>query len=62
MTIKADVDSSTLRKNSLLFWCTLVVPAAIIAIGINFIFNPVGALNGLRHSNPRPRRFSFHVD
>ena len=32
-----------LRRNSLLFWCTLVVPVAIIAIGINFILNPVGA-------------------
>src|SRR4029453_16649513 len=35
--------SSVLRRNSLLFWCTLVVPVAIIAIGINFILNPVGA-------------------
>ena len=37
------VRSSVLRRNSLLFWCTLVVPVAIIAIGINFILNPVGA-------------------
>jgi hypothetical protein len=36
-------DGSVLRKNSLLFWCTLLVPAAIIVIGINFILNPVGA-------------------
>ena len=35
--------SSMLRRNSPLFWCTLVVPVAIIAIGINFILNPVGA-------------------
>ena len=35
--------SSELRRNSLLFWCALVVPVAIIAIGINFILNPVGA-------------------
>ena len=32
-----------LMKNSPLFWLTLVVPVAIIAIGINFILNPVGA-------------------
>lgn len=32
-----------LRKKSLLFWCTLVVPMAMIAIGINFILNPSGA-------------------
>jgi hypothetical protein len=31
--MKADVDGSMLRKRSLLFWCTLVVPVAIIAIG-----------------------------
>ena len=36
-------DSSTLRRNSLLFWCTLVIPVAIIGIGINFMINPVGA-------------------
>jgi hypothetical protein len=35
-----------LRKTSPLFWCTLVVPVAIIAIGINFILNPVGASAG----------------
>src|SRR5499426_4745872 len=43
MNMKADFDSSILRKNSLLFWCTLVIPAGIIGIGINFILNPVGA-------------------
>src|SRR4029078_3680851 len=35
-----------LRRGSLLFWCTLVVPVAIIAIGINFILNPAGASAG----------------
>jgi Domain of unknown function (DUF4267) len=43
MNMTADFGSSMLRRNSLLFWCTLVVPVAIIAIGINFILNPVGA-------------------
>jgi hypothetical protein len=43
MNTKIDVDSSVLNWNSLLFWCTLVIPVGIIVIGINFILNPVGA-------------------
>src|SRR5215468_1901556 len=43
MNMTTEIDTSTLKKNSLLFWCTLLVPIAIIAIGINFILNPVGA-------------------
>jgi hypothetical protein len=35
--------TATLGKNSPLFWCTLLVPVGIIAVGINFILNPVGA-------------------
>lgn len=35
-----------LSRQSPLFWCTLLVPLAIIAIGINFILNPVGASVG----------------
>jgi hypothetical protein len=34
---------TTLRTNSPLFCCTLVIPVAIIGIGINFILNPAGA-------------------
>lgn len=34
---------SVLRKNSALFWFTLVIPIGIIGVGINFILNPVGA-------------------
>ena len=37
------LESSTLKSNSPLFWFTLLVPVAIIGIGINFILNPVGA-------------------
>jgi hypothetical protein len=51
--------SSMLRKNSLLFWCTLVVPAAIIAIGINFILNPVGASAGFGIPIHDPAAFPF---
>src|SRR5215467_3489937 len=43
MNTTTSLDSSTLRRNSLLFWCTLVIPVAIFGIGINFILNPVGA-------------------
>ena len=53
------VDSSILRKNSLLFWCTLVVPAAIIAIGINFILNPVGASTAYGIPIHDPAAFPF---
>ncbi len=44
--MKTDFDSPILRKNSPLFWFTLVIPAAIIAVGVNFILNPVGASTG----------------
>ena len=43
MTTHATLDRPILRGNSLLFWCTSIVPAAIIPLGINFIINPVGA-------------------
>ena len=43
MNVKTGYDNSILRMNSMLFWFTLVMPVAIIAIGINFILNPVGA-------------------
>ena len=43
MDTTTSFDSSVLRRNSLLFWCALVIPVAIIGIGINFILNPVGA-------------------
>jgi uncharacterized protein DUF4267 len=59
MNTKTDSDSSILRKNSLLFWCTLVVPAAIIAIGINFILNPVGASTAYGIPIHDPAAFPF---
>src|SRR5215470_6232441 len=43
MNTTTRLDSSTLRRNSLLFWCTLVIPVGIIGIGINFVLNPIGA-------------------
>src|SRR6266403_3434550 len=62
MNATTSLDSPILRKNSVLFWCTLVVPAGIIALGINFILNPVGVSTGYGIPNPRPRRLSFYVD
>ena len=59
MNTKADLDSSILRKDSLLFWCTLVVPVAIIAIGINFILNPVGASTAYGIPIHDPAAFPF---
>ena len=43
MNMKTNLDDSILRKDSVLFWCTLVIPVAIIPLGINFLLNPVGA-------------------
>jgi hypothetical protein len=40
---RVETDKYTLRKNSALFWFTLVIPVGIIAIGINFILNPEAA-------------------
>ena len=57
--MNADGDGSTLAKKSLLFWCTLVVPVAIIAIGINFILNPVAASAGYGIPIHDPAAFPF---
>ena len=57
--MKTDVGSSMLRRNSLLFWCAVVVPAAIIAIGVNFILNPVGASSGFGIPIHDPAAFPF---
>ena len=43
MQTQMELDRSELSKNSALFWFTLVIPIAIIGVGINFIFNPIGA-------------------
>src|SRR5262245_30997404 len=54
-----DFDRSALGKHSPLFWCTLAVPAAIIAIGVNFILNPVGASTGYGIPIHDPAVFPF---
>ena len=48
-----------MRKTSLLLWCTFVIPAAIIGIGINFILNPVGASTAYGIPMHDPATFPF---
>src|SRR5438132_5298940 len=62
MNATTSLDSPILRKNSVLFWCTLVVPASLIALGINFILNPVGASTGYGIPIHDPAAFPFIVD
>ena len=59
MNTTTRLDSPTLRRNSLLFWCTLVIPVAIIGIGINFILNPVGASTAYGIPIHDPAAFPF---
>jgi hypothetical protein len=53
------LDGSTLRWNSPLFWCTLLIPIAIIGLGINFILNPVWASTGFGIPIHDPAAFPF---
>src|SRR5262249_25073107 len=59
MNTTTSLDSSTLRRNSWLFWCTLVIPAGIIGIGINFILNPAGASTAFGIPIRDPAAFPF---
>src|SRR6516162_8779418 len=59
MNMTTGTDASTLRPNTPLFWCTLLVPVAIIAIGINFILNPVGASTAFGIPIHDPSAFPF---
>jgi hypothetical protein len=52
-------DTSTLKRNSPLFWFTLLIPVAIIGLGINFILNPVGASAGFGIPIHYPAAFPF---
>src|SRR5260221_12300691 len=62
MNTTTSLDNSILRRYSPLFWFTLVIPVAIIVIGINFILNPVGASTGYGIPIQRSRSLSFYVD
>lgn len=59
MNTNTELDSPKLRMNSPLFWFTFLVPAAIIALGINFIVNPVGASAGFGIPIHDPAAFPF---
>jgi len=59
MNTTTSLDSPALRRNSLLFWCTLLIPAAIIGLGINFVLNPVGASTGFGIPIHDPAAFPF---
>jgi hypothetical protein len=59
METQMELDRSELRKNSALFWFTLVIPIAIIGIGINFIFNPIGASSGYGIPINDPNSFPY---
>lgn len=49
----------TIRKNSALFWFTLVIPVGIILIGINFILDPEGASAGFGIQVTDPGSFPY---
>ena len=55
----SSTDGSTLKINSPLFWFTLLIPVAIIGIGINFILNPVGASTAYGIPIHDPAAFPF---
>lgn len=59
MNTRTDMHSPTLRMNSPLFWFTLLVPLAIVGLGINFILNPVGASAGYGIPITDPATFPF---
>jgi hypothetical protein len=59
MNAGTSLASPALRRYSLLFWCTLLIPAAIIGIGINFILNPVGASTAFGIPIHDPAAFPF---
>jgi hypothetical protein len=59
MNTTTGLERSTLKMNSPLFWFTLLVPAAIIGLGINFILNPVGASTGYGIPIHDPAAFPF---
>src|ERR1700688_1441427 len=59
MNTTTSLDSSTLKRNSPLFWFTLVIPVAIIGIGINFILNAVGASTAYGIPIHDPAAFPF---
>lgn len=56
---EAESNGSVLKWNTPLFWLTFLIPAAIIGLGINFLFNPVGASAGFGIPITDPSAFPF---
>jgi hypothetical protein len=59
INMNTESNSSVLKWNEPLFWFTFLVPAAIIGLGINFLFNPVGASAGFGIPITDPTAFPF---
>jgi hypothetical protein len=59
MKTTTSLNSSPLKRNSPLFWFTLLIPVAIICLGINFILNPVGASTAYGIPIHDPAAFPF---
>ncbi|MBV8635230.1 MAG: DUF4267 domain-containing protein [Burkholderiaceae bacterium] len=59
MNTNMNAGSSALKMNSLLFWCALLTPLAIIPLGINFLLNPVGASTAFGIGIHDPAAFPF---
>ena len=58
-SLVSSTDGSTLKSSSPLFWFTLLIPVAIIVIGVNFILNPVGASTAYGIPIHDPAAFPF---
>lgn len=59
MTTHTHASHPVLTIRTPLFWFTLLIPVAIIGIGINFILNPVGASAGYGIPMHDPAVFPF---
>lgn len=59
MTTQTHASHTVLTIRTPLFWFTLLIPVAIIGIGINFILNPVGASAGYGIPMHDPAVFPF---
>jgi uncharacterized membrane protein len=59
MTTHTHASRTDLTIRTPLFWFTLLIPVAIIGIGINFILNPVGASAGYGIPMHDPAVFPF---
>ena len=58
-SLVSSTDGSTLKSSSPLIWFTLLIPVAIIVIGVNFILNPIGASTAYGIPIHDPAAFPF---